>query len=247
EVSQAEPRQVMVAERADPGWKSLYRVGGIAALIMVVFPLAEVAIGFLPGVAQLSRGTVTVFGWFTLFQNHWFLALRNLGLLNIIGAAFLAPTILAIYSAMRRDSEAYGAFGTVLFFVGLAVYLASSRAFPMLSLSSQYAVATTDAQRSLLAAAGQAMLVEGQSRAGIPLIEFACLLISAVMLKGKVFSKATACAGILGNALLIVVEIITTFVGGLPSAAFVMAICGGLSLMTWYLLVGRRLLQLGRA
>lgn len=244
-MSPSELRPVSDAETQESRWKSLYMVGGIAALIMVVIPLAEVAISFLPGVAQLSTGTVTVIDWFTLFQNHWFLALRNLGLLNIIGAAFLAPTILAIYSALRRDSEAYAAFGTILFFVGLAVYLASSRAFPVLSLSSQYAVATTDAQRSLLAAAGQAMLAEGQSRAGIPLMEFACLVISAVMLRGKVFSKATAYAGILGNALLIVVEIITTFARGLPSAGFVIAICGGLSLMTWYLLVGRRLLQLG--
>ncbi|MGB2676372.1 MAG: hypothetical protein WAN12_04740 [Candidatus Acidiferrum sp.] len=245
-MSQSELRQVIDAETAEPGWKSLYKLGGITALIMVVFPLAEVAINFLPGVAGLSQGTVTVIDWFTLFQYHSFLALRNLGLLNIIGAAFLAPTILAIYSALRRDQGAYGAFGTILFFVGLAVYLASSRAFPMLSLSGQYASATTDAQRALLAAAGQAMLAEGQSRAGIPLIEFACLVISAVMLRGRVFSKATACAGILGNALLIVVEIIATFVGGLPNAGFVIAICGGLLLMTWYLLVGRRLLQLGR-
>jgi hypothetical protein len=76
-------------------------------------------------------------------------------------------------------------------------------------------------------------------------MEFACLVISAVMMKSRVFSKVTAYAGILGNALLIVVEIIITFARGLPSAGFVIAICGGLSLMTWYLLVGRRLLQLG--
>jgi hypothetical protein len=246
-VSQSERRQAVDAQTADPGWKSLYRVGGITALVMVVFPLAEVAISFLPGVAGLSQGTVTVIDWFTLFQNHWFLALRNLGLLNIIGAAFLAPTVLAIYSALRRNNEGFAALGTILFFLGLAVYLASSRAFPMLSLSSQYAVATTDAQRSLLAAAGQAMLAEGQSRAGVPLIEFACLVISALMLRGRVFSKVTAYAGILGNALLIVVEIVTTFTRGLPNAGFVIAVCGGLSLMTWYLLVGSRLLQLGRA
>ena len=246
-MSQSERRQAVDAPTADPGWKSLYRVGGITALIMVVFPLAEVAISFLPGVAGLSQGTVTVIDWFTLFQNHWFLALRNLGLLNIIGAAFLAPTVLAIYSALRRNNEGFAALGTILFFLGLAVYLASSRAFPMLSLSSQYAVATTDAQRSLLAAAGQAMLAEGQSRAGVPLIEFACLVISALMLRGRVFSKVTAYAGILGNALLIVVEIVTTFTRGLPNVGFVIAVCGGLSLMTWYLLVGRRLLQLGRA
>jgi hypothetical protein len=81
-----------------------------------------------------------------LFQNHWFVGLRNLGLLNLIGAVLLAPTILAIYAPLRRDNEAYAAFGTILFFVGTAVHLASSRAFPVLPLSGQYVRATTDAQ-----------------------------------------------------------------------------------------------------
>ena len=170
----------------------------------------------------------------------------NLGFLNLIAAVLLAPTILAIYSAIRRDHEAYGAFGTILFFVGLPVYLASSRALPMLSLSSQYASATTDAQRSLLVAAGQAMLAEGQSRAGVPLVEFACLVISVVMLRGKGFSKATAHAGILGTVLLMVVEIILTRVRTLPDWAKGISGVAGLSMITWYFLVGRRLLQLGR-
>ena len=89
------------------------------------------------------------------------------------------------------------------------------------------------------------MLAEGQSRAGIPLIEFASLVISVVMLRGKVFSKATAYAGILGNVLLIVVEVILSS-RGLTDAGMVIAVGGGLSIMTWYFLVGRRLLQLGR-
>jgi hypothetical protein len=93
-------------------------------LIAVVIPLAEVAIGFFPGVAHATQETVTVIDWFTLFQTHWFLGLRNLGLLNLVGAALLAPTILAIYFAIRRDHEAYGVLGTILFFVWLAVYVA---------------------------------------------------------------------------------------------------------------------------
>ena len=152
--------------------------------------------------------------------------------------------VFAIYSALRRDNEAYAALGTILFFVGIAVYLAGNRAFTMLSLSGQYASAATDAQRSLFIAAGQAMLAEGQSRAGILLIEFACLVISAVMLRSKVFSKATAYAGILGNGLLMVVEVILR-TRGLTDAGMAIAVVAGLSMMTWYLLVGRRLLQLG--
>ena len=105
--------------------------------------LAEIAINYFPGVADASQRTVTVVEWFTLFQNHWFVGLRNLGLLNHIRAVLLAPTMLAIYAPLRRDNEA-------------AVLVFSS-------------------------------------------IEFGCLVISAVMLRGKVFSKASAYAGILGN------------------------------------------------
>ncbi len=244
-MSQPELKQVIEAGTAESGWKSLYKVGGATVLIVFLIPLAEVGISYLPGVAHATQGTVTVVDWFTLFQTHWFLGLRNLGLLNLIGAVLLAPTALAIYSAIRRDNEAFAAFGTILFFVGLAVYLASSRALPMLSLSGEYARATTDAQRSLLIAAGQALLAEGQSRSGIPLVEFACLVISVVMLTGKVFSKTTAYAGILGNVLLIVVEVILS-TRGLTDAEMGIAMGAGLSMMTWYFLVGRRLLQLGR-
>ena len=243
-MSQSEPSLLTDAESAGSGWKSLYKVGGTTGLIVFLIPVAEVAISYLPGVERATKGTVTVVNWFTLFQTHWFLGLRNLGFLNLMGVVLLAPTILAIYSAIRRDNEAYAAFGTIVFFVGLAVYIASSRAFPMLSLSGQYGSATTDAQRSLLVAAGQAMLVEGQSRTGIPLVELACLVISVVMLRGNVFSKATAYAGILGNVLLMVVEL-TLSVRGLTDAGMAIAVGAGLSMMTWYFLVGRRLLQLG--
>lgn len=208
---------------AESGWKNLYKIGGTTALIALLVPLAEVAINYLPGVASASQRTTTVVDWFALFQNHWLLGLRNLGLLNLIGAALLGPTILAIYAAVQRGNKDYAAFGTILFFVGMAVYVASNRAFPMLSLSRQYARATTDAQRLLLIAVGQTMLAEGQSRAGILLIELACLVISAVMLRGTVFSKATAYAGIPGNVLLMVVEIILAFARRLPKAGMVIA------------------------
>jgi len=229
----------------ESGWKSLSQVGGATVLIVFLIPLAEIAISYLPGVEHATQGTVTVVDWFTLFQTHSFLGLRNLGFLNLIAIVLLAPTVLAIYSAIRQDNEAYAAFGTILFFVGMAVYLASSRAFPMLALSGQYASATTDAQRSLLVAAGQTMLAEGQIRVGVPLVEFACLVISVVMLQGKVFSKVTAYAGILGNVLLMVVEIILS-TRGLTNAGMAIAVGAGLSMMTWYFLVGRRLLQMGR-
>jgi hypothetical protein len=242
---QSESNHGAETKPAETDWRGLYKLGAFTALILILLPPAEIIVDLLPGAERVSDSTVTVVDWFSLFHDNWFLGLRNLGLLNLVGAALLVPTILAVYSALRRSNEAFGALGAILFFMGIAVYIAGSRAFPILSLSRQYAAATTDAQRSLLTAAGQGMLAEGQSRSGVLLIEFACLLISTVMLKGKVYSKVTACAGMLGNALLMVVEI--AFIPVSSSPAMVVAACGGLSIMTWYLLVARRLFQLARA
>ena len=228
---------------ADSSWKNLHTVGGITALLWIAIAPAEIIIGLLPGVDETLARTVTVTDWFTLFQSHWFLGLRSLGLLNIAGAILFIPTILAIFSLLRRESEAYAALGTIVFFLGVAVYLANSRAFPMLSLSHQYARAATDAERSLLATAGQAMLAEGESRAGILIIEFSFLIVSAVMLRTRSFSKVTACAGIVGSALMMILEVAFMPPKGV---GMVVAAAGGLLMMLWSLLIGRRLLELAR-
>jgi hypothetical protein len=59
-MSQSELKQAIDAGTTESGWKGLYKLGGITALIVVVGPLAEVLIGFLPGVARLTQRTVTV-------------------------------------------------------------------------------------------------------------------------------------------------------------------------------------------
>jgi hypothetical protein len=227
----------------DPSWKRLCTIGGITALISILLAPAEIVIGLFPGVQDTLARTVAVTDWFSLFQNHWFLGLRSLGLLNIAGALLFVPAILAICFVLRQDNEAYAALGGILFFIGIAVYLAGSRAFPMLLLSRQYASAATDAQRALLAAAGQAMLTEAESRSGLLLIESAFFTISAAMLESSSFSKVTACVGMLAGALMMVLEIAFIPPHG---AGMAIAAGGGLAMMTWSFLVGLRLLQLGR-
>src|SRR6185503_20260099 len=77
-------------------------------------------------------------------------------------------------------------------------------AFEMFSLSSQYAAATTDAQRSLFVASGQAMLAIYQGTAfdvSYVLLAIAPLIISAVMLRSNSFGKVTASVGIVANIL----------------------------------------------
>ncbi len=110
------------------------------------------------------------------------------------------PVFFALFGAHRRVNVTYAALAMVISFIGVAVFLATNRAFSMLDLSSQYLAATSDAQRAVLAAAGKAMLSVGQSHTpgtflGFFLSEVAGMIISIVMLRGKVFNKVTAYVG----------------------------------------------------
>ena len=234
-------------ESLNSNWKSLYKVGGVAAIIIVLVTLTEIIITFLPGGSTPSE---TVIDWFTLFQNNWFLGLRNLGLLNIIFIVLGIPTFLALYAAHRRVNKAYGALAMIISFIGVAVFLATNRAFPMLELSSQYASATTDLQRSVLEAAGQSMLSVGKSHTpgtfmGFFLGEVAGITISIVMLRGRIFSKVNAIVGIIGFVLLLIYEICSSFVPTLFNMAIIFAMGGGLLSMAWYIMISRRFFRLG--
>ena len=140
----------------------------------------------------------------------------------------------------------------IISFLGIGVFYATNRALPMLDLSNQYAVATSEAQRAMLEAAGQSMLSVGQSHTpgtflGFFLSEVAGIVISIVMLQSGIFSRVSAYAGILGFGILLVFEIFSSFISGLNSVAMMLAIFDGLLSMAWYILIARRLFQLGQS
>lgn len=228
--------------------KSLYRVGGAAALLILLTGLAEIAITFFPGGYTVSE---TVMDWFMLLQNHWFLGLRNLGLLNIVMTTLGIPMLFALYTAHRNVNPSYAAVAMIISFLGDAVFYATNRAFPMLDLSIRYAAATTPAQRAVIEAAGQAMLSVGQSHTpgtflAFFLSELGGIAISVVMLRGKVFNKAVAYAGMVGFGFLLVFDILSSFVPSLHDVILILAMFGGIASMAWYILIARRLYQLGQ-
>ena len=142
----------------------------------------------------------TLFPYTTLFrsQKNWFLGLLSLDLLYILNSALLSIIYLALYIALKRISESLMAIALTLGLVGIAAYFPSNTAFEMLSLSNQYAAATTDAQRTILLAAGQAMLAIYTGTAFnvyYVMNAIALLIISVVMLRGNIFSRVTAYVG----------------------------------------------------
>lgn len=94
--------------------------------------------------------------------------------------------------------------------LGVAVYFASNQAFAMLSLSDPYIAASSEEQRSLLKAAGEALLAinnpvtiyEGIGMyISLFLVLLAGLIVSIVMLQGDRLGKISAITGILANGI----------------------------------------------
>jgi hypothetical protein len=238
-------------ENQNKGWLSLYRIGGTTALLAILVALTDICLTFLPAGAE-QPGTMNAIDWFHLFQDNWFFGLRNLGLLpNILTLILLIPLFLSLYAAHHRINKPYAMLAMILSLVGTAIYLSNNAAFPMWALSAKYA-ATTETQRTLLAAAGEAVLARGEdftpgSFTGFLLAEAATFAMSLVMLRGGIFSKATAYAGILGGLFLTIFTVWATFIPVLFEVSMIVAMIGGLASIVWYVLTARRLFQLGRA
>jgi hypothetical protein len=241
-------------EALDPTWKGLYKVSGVAALIIAVMYFLAMVIYIPANLA--SPPPSTVLEWFTLFQDDRLTALFYLGFADIIIMLCTGPMFLALYAVLSSVNKTWMIIATSFAFVGMAVYLATNAVFSMLTLSDQYAAATTEAQKSLLLAAGQATIatVEGTGGRymGLPLVWVSSLIVSVVMLRSKIFSPATAYVGIFGFALLAASVPFATYTTTGETSAAVAAIIfitytgGGLLSLAWYILVGVRLTKLGR-
>jgi hypothetical protein len=208
--------QVAHAETADSRWNWIYKVSGVAALILgVLFLVAMMSLittGLRPG---------TLNGWLSLFQNNWLVVLFKLNLgfdgvqfdllyglnpLDIAIMTLVAMMYLGLYAALRRTSRIWSIIAAVIPFLGIVVF-----------------IATKLAGRSGVMGAG--------------------LVISFVMLRSNNFSKVIALVGILANVLLLAGDFSTTANSHSNIVAILVGI-GYVLLTTWFFLLGRRLLQL---
>ena len=228
--------QVTGTEIADSQWKGLYKVGGLAALVMAVFiPIQTI-------VFIVSPPPNTVPGWFALFQNNWFLGLLDMDLLLIVDQILMGLVILALYAILKRTNPSSMAIALILGLLGIAAYFASTTAFNMLSLSDQYAAATTDAQRSIVLAAGQMMVSIWTGTAfdvGYVMVGIALLIIAVVMLQSTVFGKATAYVGI-------VLGVLSLLPPTAGTVGIIFSLGSLLPLEIWDILIARKLFQLGQ-
>jgi hypothetical protein len=237
------------SEAVDSRWRGLYIAGGVAAIIAVVVFRRHFGaeIGLLMDMGVISmEPPASAFDWFTLLQANSFLGLLMLDLFDIANYSLVGLIFLALYGALRRANKVGMTVATASALVGVAVYLASNQAFAMLALSEQYAAASTDAMRAQFLAAGEALLATHNPAGvnlGLFLVALAGLIASVVMLRSRVFGKATVILGVVANGL-----VLTYFVA-LPLAPEIAPLFPAASApfrLLWYILIARRLFQLGR-
>jgi hypothetical protein len=231
---QVEP--VVHAPQAGSSWRTLYRAAGAAALITAVLIPIQIAVF----IAYPFPDTVA--GWFRLLQDNPLAGLVDLDLLLVVDNVLLVVIALAVYVALRRASPSVTTMATGLWLLAIVMVIAANPAVQMLTLSDQFAVATTEAQRSSALAAGQALLAGWEGTAfqvGYVVGQLAGIMLGMVMLRGNLFGRAVPYALILGN--------VVGFGYYLPTVGLAVSACSGVVLWAWYVLVARRLFQLGRS
>ena len=237
--------QVAGARAPDPAYRSLYRLGGVAALIVAFLTVAEImAFAFFPQPSTIS-------GWFILFQANPIIGLLDFWGLEVPMYAMFAMVFLALYVVLRKVNKSGMAIAFTLALLGISIFFATNNPFSMLSLSRQFAAATTDANRSALLAAGEALLASTGQRAiggfnmGLLLVSVAGLIVSSVMRAATPFRRSTAFVGILAWGLSLADYLRQAFTSSVI-ITLLLILPGAVLLVIWSVLVGRRLWELGQ-
>jgi hypothetical protein len=204
----------------------------VAALLsIVIIPLSVVAFFVWP----LWPENILL-----VIQEDWLAGLMGLDVMYLASTVLGIPLFLVLYVTLKEVDDGWALIGLTLGLLGL-VCLVPSRPIPeIFSLSDQFAAATTDAERAIYQSAGEGMLAHfhGMAYHTHYVLGSASLLISSfLMLRGDTFSRATAYVGIVTN--------IVVFGLYVPEVGVYISMLSVVGYLMWYILIARKLIQLG--
>ncbi len=220
----------------DAEGKGLYRIGGLCALLL---GLGYVSI--IPLYASVGAPPSDGQAWLAYLTGNkttvWWVILG----LSVLTDVLFVPVALALYLALkgvnRYAMQVAAALVGVFVVVDLAVTWANYAA--LLTLGTNYAAATTDAQRAAYVAAANYPAAVLSSHVepvyAIGTLSLAILVIGLVMLKG-IFGKVTA-----------YLAVFTGILGIIATTGWTVAVILNAVLATlWVLLAGYRLVRLSQ-
>ncbi|HKY51044.1 MAG TPA: hypothetical protein VJP45_07295 [Candidatus Limnocylindria bacterium] len=234
--STQEPRSAALRDpvEQDAAWSPLYRVGGWSAVVMLALIAVQMAVFFIwpiPG---------SVEAWFARFNESWLVGLLSMDLLLVVDWVLTLLVFLALVAVVRRDHPAWLTIAVTFELVAAATYFASNGAFELLGLSARFASATTDAERALLLAAGEAVVAAWEGTAFVVatiLSAVAILVLSSVLLRTRALGRTIPLLGIVMG----IAAIVPPNAG---AVGLVFSLVYLLPFVVWLVLVARALLRL---
>jgi hypothetical protein len=224
--------------------KSLLGIGAVSALLAAIIFRRNIA-----AEVSLISNTMppeTTLEWFTLLQHDRILGLILLDTLDIVNYLLVGVMLLTLWFPLKQTGGYKLLPALYVGLVGIIAYIASNPALSLLSLSDQYATATSTAVRDDLLLTGDVILAATESTGkfvGLILIALTDFVMSLFMMRSDVFSRATAYSGLLASlcdfGYFLTISVI-------PMVGILFVSAAGLLLMIWHILIGRRLYLLSR-
>jgi hypothetical protein len=238
-MSQLKGNEVLNGATPDPRWKDLYRVAGIVAVISIIVILLGIVCYFFWPYAPGSQTTEEIF---LLLQSDPLGGLISLDFLLLVGNLLSIMLFLALYVSLKPVNESYALIALVVGLVGVVLLVPARPILELFALAKLYASATTEVAQSRYLAAGESLLAmfDGIGWFTNTLLGALSLLISSLlMLRSKIYSRATAYVGIVTNA-----AVCGFFLPGIGLFLLFLSLPG---YMIWYFLLARRFFQLSRS
>lgn len=184
-----------------PFKNSIFRIGAISALVILI--LIPIQIVFY----ILWPHPDSIIGWFELFQRNWLLGLIGFDLLYMLSMIPMILLFIAMFFALFKTRKLLSIIAVIFGLMGIAIYFSSNTAIEMLSVSQQYAQATTEQQKEILLAAGQTFysMYGGTAYAAYYILNgLALILFFIAMIPNTLFRKSTAYIGLSAGILMLV-------------------------------------------
>lgn len=225
-------------------WKNFYTADSFAAIILLVYSLVTMVIlGTIGGQPENAQSAFEM-----LIQNR-LTALLRLDILSVFIIPLYYLLFLGFFIALKRTHLAPIAVAALLGCAGLTLFLATPSVFSWLALNDRFAVAASEAEKSMLLAAGEAILASDMwhgtgALIGGLLLQTGMVLASVCMLPGNIFGKATAWVGVVTHGL----DLLHILVGFFsPAAGIAFMFVAGPLYLVWFPLLARDFFRLGKS
>jgi hypothetical protein len=243
-MSEPQQNQDVGNEIKAPGWKSFYAPGGQAALLLLAYSLVTMVILFVIGGQPQTAQEA-----FSMLQSNRLVGLLRLDILTILVMPLYYLLFLGLFAALQKTNFAYSLLAAALGFAGVTLFLATPSVFSWLALSDRFAAATSEAQKTLLLAAGESILASdmwhgtGALMGGL-LLQTGTLLASLLMLRSHNFGKVTAWLGVAMHGLDLLHILLGFF---LPTLGVVLMMTAGPLYLIWFPLLARDFFRLSKS